>query len=191
MRRTIWLVLKHDAVAILSKPSFWIMTFLFPILLVGMNAYGSIIDNRSSAAAQEASEDAYAVKAPEDLPGIGLVDEANIIQTWPATLPADLLIRYDNVASARAALEADEIEQYVHIPADYLTVGDINIYDKNFMIRESGTGMGLAHVHKTVTAHGGDVTLIDSPDGGAAFRLRLPTVHHPARTVPAQGEETV
>jgi signal transduction histidine kinase len=60
-----------------------------------------------------------------------------------------------------------------------------------FTTKESGTGMGLAHVHKTVTAHGGDVTLIDSPDGGAAFRLRLPTVHHPAGTVPAQGEETV
>jgi len=144
MRRTIWLVLKHDAGAILSKPSFWILTFLFPILLVGMNAYASIIDNRSSAAAQEASKDAYAVKAPEDLPVIGLVDDADIIQTWPDTFPSDLLIRYDDVASARAALEAGEIEQYVHIPADYVTVGDINIYDKNFMIRESGTGMGLA-----------------------------------------------
>ncbi len=142
--RTIWLVLKHDATVILRTPIFWLMTLLFPILLVGMNAYGSIIDNRSSQAAQETSEDAFAVKAPEDLPGIGLVDDADIIQRWPETFPSDLLIRYDDVASARAALEADEIEQYVHIPADYVTVGEINIYDKNFMIRESGTGMGLA-----------------------------------------------
>jgi signal transduction histidine kinase len=60
-----------------------------------------------------------------------------------------------------------------------------------FTTKESGTGMGLAHVHKTVTAHGGDVTLIDVPEGGAAFRLRLPTVHRPGGTAPGTGEENV
>jgi two-component system sensor histidine kinase PilS (NtrC family) len=49
-----------------------------------------------------------------------------------------------------------------------------------FTTKESGTGMGLAHVHKTVTAHGGEVNLLETPSGGAVFRLRLPTVRRPA-----------
>ncbi|MCB8922772.1 MAG: ABC transporter permease [Ardenticatenaceae bacterium] len=179
MRRTIWLVLKHDATAVLRTPTFWIMTFLFPILLVGMNAYASIIDNRSSQAAQETSEDAFAVKAPEDLPGIGLVDDADIIQRWPDTFPSDLLIRYDDVAAARAALEADEIEQYVHIPADYMTAGDIAIYDKNFMIRESGTGMGLAFDSRNewVLQHLIDMNLVENEQFLILLRNPVPTTY--------------
>jgi len=60
-----------------------------------------------------------------------------------------------------------------------------------FTTRETGTGMGLAHVHKTVTAHGGDVTLLETPPPGATFRVRLPTVHRPAGHPPAPGEEVV
>lgn len=58
-----------------------------------------------------------------------------------------------------------------------------------FTTRETGTGMGLAHVHKTVTAHGGDVNLVETPAGGAAFRLRLPTVRHRPGSPPAADEE--
>jgi len=60
-----------------------------------------------------------------------------------------------------------------------------------FTTKESGTGMGLAHVHKTVTGHGGDVTLLETPEGGATFRLRLPTVHRPAGALPGDGKEDV
>lgn len=53
-----------------------------------------------------------------------------------------------------------------------------------FTTKESGTGMGLAHVHKTVTHHGGEVLLEDTPGGGATFRLRLPTIHHKGSLAP-------
>ena len=179
MRKTIWLVLKHDATAVLRTPVFWLMTLLFPVLLVGMNAYGSIIDNRSSQAAQATAEDAFAVKAPEDLPGIGLVDDADIIKNWPDTFPSDLLIRYDDAAAARAALEADEIEQYVHIPADYVTAGEIHIYDKNFMIRESGADMGLAFDSRNewVLQHLIDMNLVENEQFLILLRNPVSTTH--------------
>jgi signal transduction histidine kinase len=60
-----------------------------------------------------------------------------------------------------------------------------------FTTKESGTGMGLPHVHKTVTAHGGDVALIPTPGGGATFRLRLPTVHRRPGPPPEAPEDVL
>jgi signal transduction histidine kinase len=60
-----------------------------------------------------------------------------------------------------------------------------------FTTKKSGTGMGLPHVHKTVTAHGGDVTLIPTPGGGATFRLRLPTVHRRPGQLPEAPEDVL
>ncbi len=48
-----------------------------------------------------------------------------------------------------------------------------------FTTKESGTGMGLAQVNKVVTALGGDLSLEETPGGGATFRMRVPTVAHP------------
>jgi signal transduction histidine kinase len=37
-----------------------------------------------------------------------------------------------------------------------------------------GSGLGLAIVREVITAHGGTVTVEDTPTGGAVFRIRLP-----------------
>lgn len=138
--RTIWLVIKHDLGVTLRQPAFWFLTMILPTLLIGMNAYASVLDNRSDGVAADAQE----ADSPQNLPGIGLVDDAGIINKWPSDFPPDLFVRFEETAVARAALEAGEIEQYVHIPADYVAAGEIEIYDMNFMIRESGTGMGVS-----------------------------------------------
>src|SRR6185436_7554841 len=43
-----------------------------------------------------------------------------------------------------------------------------------------GAGLGLAVVRAIVQAHGGTVTAEDRPDGGAVFRVALPTPQPPA-----------
>lgn len=42
--------------------------------------------------------------------------------------------------------------------------------------KKPGSGLGLAIVDQTVTSHGGEVFVLDSPDGGAAVGFRLPGV---------------
>lgn len=41
-------------------------------------------------------------------------------------------------------------------------------------VRTGGSGIGLAVVAALVHAHGGEVTVVNLPDGGASFRIRLP-----------------
>lgn len=40
--------------------------------------------------------------------------------------------------------------------------------------RSNGTGLGLATAKTSINAHGGDITGINRPSGGAQFRIRLP-----------------
>ena len=114
--RNIWLVVKHEVVTTLRKPSFWVMTFLMPALLLGLQIYGAIQDSDlelGSADADKAEE-----TSTTDMPVIGLVDDAGLIAQMPADFPPELFLPYADEATAQAAREADEIEPSVHLPAD-------------------------------------------------------------------------
>ena len=140
--RNVWLVIKHEVITTLKRPSFWIMTFLMPALLLGFQIYGAIQDSDLELGSADA--DKTEETSTTEMPVIGLVDEAGLIAEIPADFPPDLFRPYADEATARAALEADEIEQYVHIPADYIATGDVIVYDKDFQILLSGESMGAA-----------------------------------------------
>ena len=48
--------------------------------------------------------------------------------------------------------------------------------------RGAGTGLGLSIAQAVVAAHGGDVSLVSSPEGGTTVTLRLPLAVEPAVT---------
>jgi signal transduction histidine kinase len=50
------------------------------------------------------------------------------------------------------------------------------VFDPLFTTRAEGTGLGLAITHKTVTAHGGKISVRDAQGGGAELVIRLPFV---------------
>jgi ABC-2 type transport system permease protein len=145
--RTIWLVIKHDVGVTLRQRSFWILMLLMPALLLVAQSYYVIRDNGAGNASPEQGanrEEATTVTTPADMPKIGLVDEAGLIVDIPAGLPPDLFLPFPDEATARAALEAEEIEQYVRIPADYIATGEVTVYDRDFQILRSGQNMGVA-----------------------------------------------
>ncbi len=49
------------------------------------------------------------------------------------------------------------------------------IFDPFFTTRERGTGLGLAGVRDSLRDHGAAIEVARAPEGGAAFRFRLPT----------------
>jgi nitrogen fixation/metabolism regulation signal transduction histidine kinase len=48
------------------------------------------------------------------------------------------------------------------------------VFDPYFTSKAEGTGLGLAIVKKVVLEHDGDIRCETAPEGGAAFRIRLP-----------------
>jgi ABC-2 type transport system permease protein len=145
--RNIWLVIKHELKTTLSKRSFWLLTFLMPAMLLAMNVYYSAQDSGlspSSGAEDNASgETSEKTRVDEDLQ-IGLVDEAAVITTFPEGIPEKLFLSFPDQNTAQTALEIGDIEQYVLIPPDYVSTGEITIYTNDFRIRSGGENMGVA-----------------------------------------------
>ncbi len=57
------------------------------------------------------------------------------------------------------------------------------IFDPFFTTRANGTGLGLAVVEQTVSAHGGNISVHSNPNGGTEFLIELPIYN------PLQGEQ--
>jgi ABC-2 type transport system permease protein len=141
--RNIWQVIKHDVVVIFRQRSFWILTLLMPLFLILINAYYIVEEGGLSSTDRDSSAEETQAEG-SDVLVVGLVDEAGLIVEMPENLPADLFVPFADEATAQAALENGEIEQYVHIPADYVASGEVTVYDRNFQLFESGEGMGVA-----------------------------------------------
>ncbi len=114
MNKTL-IVLKHEFLSIVKKPSFWFgilgMPFVVGILVV-------VIGVASGAAtAAVISQQNNAPAAPQ-----GFVDGARVIQK-----PSDGFRPFADEATARAALAAGEIEAYYIVPSDYLKTGAVRM----------------------------------------------------------------
>jgi ABC-2 type transport system permease protein len=60
----------------------------------------------------------------------GYVDQANLIHSIPAALPASLFRAYPDIQSAKTALERGQIDAYYVIPADYRDTGDVQRFSR-------------------------------------------------------------
>ena len=127
--RKLWLVARHEFVTSVSKPSFWLMTVIFPLAIIILSLIPQIQGERSirekslGDVRQIAAEQAQRLFA---LP-TGYVDEAGIIEAMPPSLPPGWFVAYGTDAAAEAALQAGQIGRYYVIAADYLQSGDVTM----------------------------------------------------------------
>ncbi|MCE7980047.1 MAG: ABC transporter permease [Caldilinea sp. CFX5] len=136
--RNSWLVAKHAIKTTVQKRSFWITTLLLPVVMLALLTY-----NELSGSTAESARSAAEAPAPLNLPAIGLVDAAGLINKLPPGFPADLFTRFPDQTAARVALAAGTIAQYVYIPADYLARGAVTVYERDYQLMRSGAAMGL------------------------------------------------
>lgn len=182
---TIWLVIKHDVGAILRQRSFWVLTMIMPLLLMGINAYVTAQDNTPVSTEAISS---FSETQPPPLPTVGLVDKAALIVQIPPDIPPDLFVRLPDETAAQTALANNEIDQYIVIPADYQTAGTIAVYDTGFQILSDGASNDLVFsgengwiipylINANLTDNVQLATVLRNPTPGAStmfHRLRPP-----------------
>ncbi len=121
--REIMLVIKHEIQVTLSKRTYWVLTFLLPIFILGATLVPTLI------AGNELEEDP--LTAAQRLPQtIGIDDLAGVIEEMPPNLAPAAYRLYDDGATAEAALQSGAIEQLVIIPADFLRSGQVLVRSK-------------------------------------------------------------
>ncbi len=121
--RNVWLVVRHEIATVLSRRSFWVMTFLFPLLVLGLNIGSQTISMRVVERSRTQNMAGSAV---------GYVDQAGLITRLPPDTPAGLLRAFPDRAAAQAALQSGELSQYYVISSDYIETGQLTLVQRTF-----------------------------------------------------------
>lgn len=129
MRNT-GLVIKHEILTMLGRPSFWLTTFLMPMLIMGFSFGARFMGEQALMEAPEILTTAPA-QATEVL-AIGYVDYAGLLKALPEGIPASRVRAFPDELAAQAALEDGELSQYYVIPVDYLQTGDLLVVESEF-----------------------------------------------------------
>ncbi|MBN1875978.1 MAG: ABC transporter permease [Anaerolineae bacterium] len=125
--RNIGLVIRHEIVSTLGKPSFWLTTFVFPLVIMAFSLGTQFLSVR----AIEDSEALVDVNSGQPA-AIGYVDHAALIQILPEGVPSELVYAFPDEASAQRALEVGDLLQYYVIAADYLQSGKVEVVERTF-----------------------------------------------------------
>ncbi len=136
--RNVFLVVKFEVLAMLRKPSFWLMTFLFPVGILAYNVVGQLLVDDMAGPEYVPG----ATETPEISP-VGLVDHSGIVVALPQELPDGLLQVYAHEGAATAALAQGEIDRYYLVSADYVTSGGLELVSEEFSLLSAEQTEGL------------------------------------------------
>ncbi|MGQ9840133.1 MAG: ABC transporter permease [Anaerolineae bacterium] len=112
--RNVIAVIKHEILTTVGKPSFWVMTFIFPALVLGFSLLPTLL-------ATQAIEEVSSLDGSTSgaVLAFGCVDQAGVVGELPPGVPADRFRLFDDESAARAALAAGQIGQYFILPPDF------------------------------------------------------------------------
>jgi ABC-2 type transport system permease protein len=157
-----FLVLRHEIITILSRPSFLFAIFGIPIIgtLVFIVA-GQL--NKGNPAQFLWTQ---LISSPPTIQTEGFIDLSGIIKVIPESAQAGLLMSFPDEASAQQALENNKISAYYIIPADYVRTGEITYIRSDFNPIGSSDRSAVLEWILNVNLLGGDTqiaTLVNSP----------------------------
>jgi len=169
--RNVALVIKHEILTTLGKPSFWLTAFAVPLLIFAISFGSQALATRvaTDEAAAESDLGAFLVGTDDSAnKPVGYVDESGVITRLPDDLGVTLRL-YDDVAQAEAGLSADEIDRYYVIPADVVEIGKMSVVQDAFSPFEA---MGSGNPFEYVLAY----NLSDNPDAASLIVRPMPSV---------------
>lgn len=161
MNKTL-LVLKHELITVLSRPSFLFVIFGIPII-------GAIIFSVAGQLTKGSSAQillSQLISTPSTVQAEGYIDQSGIIKTIPTSVESGLLLPFADESSARKALNDGEISAYYIIPVDYIQSGEIIYIRPDFNPLGSSSQSDLMQWILKVNLLGGDIqlaTLINGP----------------------------
>jgi ABC-2 type transport system permease protein len=127
MNKTL-LVLKHEIITVLSRPSFLFAIFGIPIIGATIFFAASQLSKRSSAQ----NLLTQLISSPPTVQAEGYIDQSGIIKSIPNSVPTGMLVSFPDESSARQALDDGKISAYYLIPPDYIQTGEINYIRPDF-----------------------------------------------------------
>ncbi|MBN1486159.1 MAG: ABC transporter permease [Anaerolineae bacterium] len=157
--RNIWLVIKHEILTTLSRRSFWIGTFVLPVVIMSINL-------GSQAVTMSIVGDSIMDSLIDNVEkGIGCVDYAGIIDQIPEDIYSGILKPFEDEASAQAALDNEDIEQYYIIPENFVETGDITVVTSDLSVSPVTT-LGMVEYIINIGVIGDEQTaaIVSSPD---------------------------
>jgi len=122
MRKTL-LVIRYEATSLLLKPSFWLVSFVMPVVILILNMGTQMVANRIPESVEKGLGHGDS--------GIawGYVDPGGIISELPPDLGSDALLRYGDVSAAMADVDDGIIAAFFEVDPDYVENGRITIHD--------------------------------------------------------------
>ena len=156
-----WLVLRHEFLTALLRPSFLFAIFGIPI--IGSLAFIIASQVNKGGSAQLLWTRMFS--SPPTVKLEGYIDQSDIIKITPESVQDGLLQSFSDEASARQALQKGEISAYYIIPPDYVQSGEITC------VRPDANPMGatdrssLLEWILNVNLLGGDTTTADLVHG--------------------------
>ena len=160
MNKTL-LVLRHEFITILSRPSFLFVIFGIPI--IGTAAF--IIAGQLSKGSPALSILTQLISSPPAVQTEGYVDLGGIILEIPTSVQPGLLVAFPDEAQAKQALEKGEISAYYLIPADYIQNGQITYIRTDFNPLSSSSHSGLLEWILNVNLLGGNTQVANLVNG--------------------------
>jgi ABC-2 type transport system permease protein len=133
------LVIKHEIKTTLGKRSFWITTFVFPIVIFAITFGSQIMAQRMAedAVTETPTPTSQPTDTEEGEPAeiqaaMGYVDEAGIITDFPGDFPEGLLAAYPDREAAQTALRAGDLTSYYVVPGDFTQSHEIILVQRQF-----------------------------------------------------------
>ncbi len=127
--RKLYLVARYEFTTAIRRPSFWLATLFFPLLVIALSLGPQLLGQK---AMEERSVHNILDTTSTPITNLftlpsGYVDHAELIHNLPPSLPPGWFIRYTTESEAQSALIAGTIGRYYIISPDYLEEGEITM----------------------------------------------------------------